>query len=555
MQAAREEAVGALLGPVANGVSALYLAYALGHELLLPSRLAHPMALLALASAVAVLAIGKASSSFPSLRCRSHALAGAVALVSLANCGIQLFTFVAPVQTISLILLVVAMGSFFLSWRWLGGMIALCWACWILAALRLGDDHAAWVHYGFGFFTATVLSLLIQFSRMRSLDKLMAAHQALNANLERATRSEERFRRLTDATSEGILIHDGGTITDANPALCNMFGRAGREMEGRRVSDFILFPRPGPGNDAPGEVLGFRADGQTFPIEVRSRRLLDHELTLEILALADLTERKSTGQIIADQQRMLFEADKLSALGEMAAGIVHEIRNPLTSILLQAEFIRKRGEAVLRNPELVLKAFDRIGNDASRINRIIHGIRLISRDAPDGSESSLLEECSIWPLVLDAVELCRERATRQGIRFTTDFAGEEPVVPGNPTQILQVLINLISNACDAVEALPERWVHVSCSAAREHAEIWVTDSGSGVPDSVREKIMQPFFTTKPLGKGTGLGLSISKKIVEAHRGALRLDEQSEHTRFVIRLPLRSASPPSRAEGDQAARRR
>jgi signal transduction histidine kinase len=107
-----------------------------------------------------------------------------------------------------------------------------------------------------------------------------------------------------------------------------------------------------------------------------------------------------------------------------------------------------------------------------------------------------------------------------------------------PTQITQVLLNLLNNARDAAEESEERWVQLDVTELADWIRISVTDSGKGIPVEIREKIMSPFFTTKAVGKGTGLGLSITKSIVDSHRGTLILDEESVQTRFVIELPKR-----------------
>jgi signal transduction histidine kinase len=105
-----------------------------------------------------------------------------------------------------------------------------------------------------------------------------------------------------------------------------------------------------------------------------------------------------------------------------------------------------------------------------------------------------------------------------------------------PTEISQVLLNLLNNAVDAVQPLAEKWVELQVRSAGKDVEISVMDSGKGIPEKIRDKVGQPFFTTKVVGHGTGLGLSISRGIVEAHGGHLNLDTQCEHTRFVVTLP-------------------
>jgi C4-dicarboxylate-specific signal transduction histidine kinase len=116
-------------------------------------------------------------------------------------------------------------------------------------------------------------------------------------------------------------------------------------------------------------------------------------------------------------------------------------------------------------------------------------------------------------------------------------AVEDGQVNCRPTQLSQVLLNLLSNAFDAVSALSEKWVRLTVTQEEQKLIIKVIDSGNGIPSDIAEKIMQPFFTTKVIGKGTGLGLSISRGIIESHEGALFYDPSEKNTTFVIELPI------------------
>lgn len=110
-------------------------------------------------------------------------------------------------------------------------------------------------------------------------------------------------------------------------------------------------------------------------------------------------------------------------------------------------------------------------------------------------------------------------------------------IEGRPAQLSQVILNLISNAVDAIMHQPEKWVELKITLQNEMIIFSVTDSGNGIPKEVAEKIMQPFFTTKEIGKGTGLGLSISKGIVEDHQGKFYYDENCKNTRFCVEIPI------------------
>jgi signal transduction histidine kinase len=107
------------------------------------------------------------------------------------------------------------------------------------------------------------------------------------------------------------------------------------------------------------------------------------------------------------------------------------------------------------------------------------------------------------------------------------------------TQITQVLINLVNNAHDAIKNLKEKWIEIAVNDSDHYVEISITDSGPGIPAGIKEKIMQPFFTTKAVGQGTGLGLSLSKSIIDSHKGFLLIDDNCPHTKFTILLPKKS----------------
>ena len=131
---------------------------------------------------------------------------------------------------------------------------------------------------------------------------------------------------------------------------------------------------------------------------------------------------------------------------------------------------------------------------------------------------------------------CMERLRQNSVELRVPPVEKSLRIDCRPTEISQVLLNLLNNAVDAVQPLAEKWVELKVRNAGNEIEISVTDSGAGIPEKIRDKMGQPFFTTKVVGHGTGLGLSISKGIVEAHGGRLSLDAECEHTRFVVMLP-------------------
>jgi C4-dicarboxylate-specific signal transduction histidine kinase len=148
-------------------------------------------------------------------------------------------------------------------------------------------------------------------------------------------------------------------------------------------------------------------------------------------------------------------------------------------------------------------------------------------------------------IVKDTIELCGQRFRMSAIELVVDPIPDELRVDCRPAQITQILVNLLSNAHDAVERTAQPWVHIAVEvqgqSPGDDVRLVVTDSGPGIPPEIAGRIMEPFFTTKAIGRGTGLGLSVSRGIAETHGGRLELDTRSARTRFV--LTLRRSAPP------------
>jgi C4-dicarboxylate-specific signal transduction histidine kinase len=171
---------------------------------------------------------------------------------------------------------------------------------------------------------------------------------------------------------------------------------------------------------------------------------------------------------------------------------------------------------------------DRLGQ---RIEKIIDNIQLFARDG----KSDPLENTRLRDLIENATEVINARFEKAGVKLEIDAIGDVKV-SGRVAQLSQVLLNLLTNSFDAVKGLSEKWIRVTVEENLSDVVIIVSDSGHGIPEPLREHLMRPYFTTKPVGQGTGLGLSISREIVEAHGGNLNLDYSKPSTTFVITLP-------------------
>ncbi|MBC7658866.1 MAG: CHASE domain-containing protein [Chitinophagaceae bacterium] len=244
--------------------------------------------------------------------------------------------------------------------------------------------------------------------------------------------------------------------------------------------------------------------------------------------IQDITEQKH-------REFMLMQNSKMASLGEMAAGVAHEVNNPLMIISGKAYLVKQRLSKGLLDPISIRKEMDDIDSTVKRIAYIVKGLRAFSRNG----DNDPLESVPLKTIIDETLVLCVERFKNQNIRLDI-----EPIphitLKARSTQISQVLLNLLNNSYDSISEADERWVKISFAfLGLETIGIRVTDSGAGISPAIAEKIMLPFYTTKEVGKGTGIGLSISKGIALSHGGDLQLDRTSSNTSFVLSIPFES----------------
>ncbi|MCX5758157.1 MAG: PAS domain S-box protein, partial [Candidatus Hydrogenedentes bacterium] len=254
--------------------------------------------------------------------------------------------------------------------------------------------------------------------------------------------------------------------------------------------------------------------------------------------------RNTTGEhtaqrLIGEQRAKLIESQKMSMLGEMAANIAHEINNPLAIISGSAEQMQKAVRLGMLSEEMGVQLSETIMRNATRIQTIIKGLRNLSRD----STHDPFRETRLHNIIEDTESVCRERFASYDVKLQVGPVAKSLHVECLATQIMEVLVNLLSNALHAVEHVPERWVSLSVQDLGDDVEIAVMDSGPGIPPDVEKALFERFATTKELGKGTGLGLSISRRIIQSHAGTLSYDRSTGHTRFAVRLPKRHREGP------------
>jgi C4-dicarboxylate-specific signal transduction histidine kinase len=234
---------------------------------------------------------------------------------------------------------------------------------------------------------------------------------------------------------------------------------------------------------------------------------------------------------LKNAQSHMIQSTKMSALNEMAGGIAHEINNPLAIILGHNQIARQHLETGA-DSKIVLKHIDKIDSTISRIVKIINSLRGF---AQEGTGS--YEQVEVQDLISGVLTMCQSRFKKNNVELILPQIPEDLVINCQKSEMSQVLFSILGNALDAaLMNKNERWVKLEFEENEGHIIFSVIDSGPGISQDIKDKIWQPFFTTKEVGKGTGLGLSTSKGVLEIHGGSLVLDEHSANTRFVITIP-------------------
>lgn len=244
--------------------------------------------------------------------------------------------------------------------------------------------------------------------------------------------------------------------------------------------------------------------------------------------ICDITEQKI-------QEEYLSQATKMATLGEMAAGIAHEINNPLAIIKTAAQQINTIINRNELEKEKLIDNFEKINKTIDRISKIIKGLKFFSSPATLDNEFALVP---IQGIIEDTISLCEERFKVNNIDliFKSKIEFKSLDIQCRAVEISQVLLNLLNNSFDAIEHLEIKWVEISIQDFENEVLITVQDSGSGISPALAKKLLQPFYTTKLAGKGTGLGLSISANIIDSHRGKFWIDTNSSNTKFCFRIP-------------------
>lgn len=391
--------------------------------------------------------------------------------------------------------------------------------------------------------------------RLAELEASATEHQRAEQRLEREARlseaeaalqrSEDTARVVLESASEGIILVDrSGRISLVNAAAERMFGYPRGELLGQPLA--ILLPeriqeahaahhagyfaepraRPmGIGLD----LSGRRRDGTEFPVEISLSHVAFPDGGLAIAFITDITERKRLEDQLQRQREVLYQNEKLAALGTMAAGIAHEVNNPLGVMTTRIEVMLLDAKDQ-QLPGQVLEDLAVLHRASQRVARIAASLRSFARQTP-GQRVPL----DLNAVVEESVQLLQKPMAADNVQIVASLDRRLPPILGDVTTLGQVLMNMLTNAREAMPHGGHIRLETGPATRPGWIRLLIADTGTGMSAEEMAKIFDPFFTTK--SNGTGLGLSVTYGIIQEHGGTVDVQSQpGAGTTFVISLP-------------------
>lgn len=371
----------------------------------------------------------------------------------------------------------------------------------------------------------------------------------LERTRERLIDREARLNAILDTAVDGIItIDERGIIESVNSATERIFGYAADELIGRNVS--MLMPSTDRGRHdryigryletgeariigIGREVEGLRKGGSRFPLELAISEVAVGEKRLFTGILRDISDRRSAEEDARKRREEFSHAARLSTIGELTSGIAHEVNQPLTAIVTFAEACLRMLRAPGPDIDMLENALEQIIQQGQRAGHITRQLRRLARR---GEQERVTIDVN--RLLNETLGLVTNEMQTHGIHLSLDLDAALPTPRCNRIQVEQVVLNLVRNAMDALEAGPEDGRALTIRTRPQGDRdilLEVEDSGGGFGDTSLERVFETFFTTKP--EGLGMGLSISRSIIEDHGGRLWASEGTSGAIFHVTLPI------------------
>ena len=366
-----------------------------------------------------------------------------------------------------------------------------------------------------------------------------------------AQKSKGFFEKVIQSSVDGIVVVDTrGHVLIFNEGMERLTGYPAQEIINKgHLSNFydigvarenmkkMRSSQSGPpGKLNPVSMAITSKQGEEIPVTLSASIIsIDGKEIGSVGIFTDMREFLKMRKDLEEANLQLVQSQKIASVGRMAAGVAHEINNPLSAILIYTELIKG---ALEDNPQ-GLKDIQEIVDQTMRCKKIVSELLEFSRKSVGSNASFSLEET-----VNKCLSLLTSKANFQNIEVTKNFGTNLPDMTGDMGQIQQVFANIFINAADAMEGKGRLDISAGFDHERSKFVIEVSDTGPGIPEQLKDKIFDIFFTSKPVGRGTGLGLSISQNIIKLHGGNISFEcPPGGGTVFIVELPLEYAAPP------------
>jgi PAS domain S-box-containing protein len=367
-----------------------------------------------------------------------------------------------------------------------------------------------------------------------------------NRSLIRSAERQSIQRAIIDSSPNAVVISDSqGHVIALNPAAERIFAREATSIGRLLISDLIAAPDQAEADaghthpnilDRLGEriiVDGRRPDCATFPAEISILRVGQGGHTMFAAYIRDLTEQRRADADHEAQQERIHQTEKLSAMGSLLAGVAHELNNPLAILVTQATLLREKAPT----PDVARRA-ERIHAAAQRAGRIVKSFLAMARQ-----KAPVRVPVDLNGIIEAAVELVGYGLRSAGVEVVFELSTNLPPVAADRDLMGQVFANVLINAQQALADRPEPRIRITTRREAGAVVTEIADNGPGIPDDVRDRIFEPYFTTKPVGAGTGIGLSVCRNVVTAHGGTIEVVPAETGAVIRIAVPVAAPAPP------------
>ncbi|HEU4643152.1 MAG TPA: ATP-binding protein [Gemmatimonadaceae bacterium] len=372
-------------------------------------------------------------------------------------------------------------------------------------------------------------------SHVEAMADLLSVALANADLLETLRKAEWRFRTLFRAAPDAVFtVFESGRIREANDAVREVLGRHPLQVVGRTLEEFVVeeereglrkeFERVLAGAPARMEVH-LRHEGGLRTVSLAARLLPETDPPMVLFLGRDMTAER-------EMRARLAETERLAAVGELVAGVAHEVNNPLCTISAFAQLLERDGDLEGEQREAV----EVICSETLRASQVLRDLLTFARRSESETETIQVNDIVERTMRLRSYEM-----TSLGVAGEYELGADLPFVKGDSRQLQQVLLNLVTNAMQAMESMGSGKLRIITKRERDRVVMEVTDTGPGIPAEARAHVFEPFFTTKR--DGTGLGLSVSYGIVAAHGGMISIARSGpEGTTFRVSLPALEDDP-------------